>query len=72
MVNKDIVKGCKLAEKYHNKAVKERDTKGYRENLGYDLMPKFKSDLDKIIDQSEHYNDYSICVNYYNSLCDKL
>jgi len=72
MINKGLVKGCKLAEKFHNKVVRERDTKGYRENLGYDLIQKFKEDLDKIIDQSEHYNDYCICVNYYTNLCDKL
>lgn len=69
---KNLAKGCKLAEKFYNKAKQERDKKGYRENLGYDSLSKFKSELDKIIDQCEYYKDYSICIDYFNSLCDRL
>ena len=31
-----------------NKAIHERDTKGYRENLGYDQQPHFEDYLNRL------------------------
>ena len=44
----DNQKGLKIVEKYFQKAKKEAQTKGFRENLGYDLQGNVQQGLEAL------------------------
>lgn len=52
-----------------SKAKKERDEKGYRENLGYDLIHVLEDYLSKL---GLHYVDNAGITEYFYSECDKI
>jgi len=66
MLNK---KAIKIVDRAILKAKQEKNTKGYRENLGYDQYPKVQEQIDKL-DLS--YSENSEAMNYFNSQCDLI
>ena len=62
-------KGMRYAASLIDKAKKERDTKGYRENLGYDSYNKLRSKLSNL-DLS--YATQSRILTWFNTECDKI
>ena len=65
----DKKRGFEIVRKMIKKAEKERDTKGYRENLGHDQYPVLMSQL-YLLDLS--YQDQVEIVDYWADLCDAL
>lgn len=66
---KDIAKGRKKAEQLYKKACKERDKKGYRENLGYDQIFKLNDYLEKF---DLTYSEECQITDYFFKLCDSI
>ena len=64
-----LSKVCALAYKLYKRALKERNEKGYRENLGYDSFPAL-SDLIGRLDM--HYQDKCRAEQYFNALMDTI
>jgi hypothetical protein len=62
-------KGLDIIDKYISKAKKERDTKGYRENLGYDKYNEVKEKIEKL-DLS--YSETADLMNYFTIQCDSI
>jgi hypothetical protein len=52
-----------------NKVKAERDKKGYRENIGYDLYPKV---CDYLVKQNLHYQDECKVKEYFDKQCDLI
>lgn len=59
----------KIVDNIINKAKKERDTKGYRENLGYDQYPTL---TDKISKLNLSYQEECQIKNYFSEQCDSI
>ena len=64
-----VMKAKKLVDKMYAKACKERDTKGYRENLGYDQQIKLR---DSAVFQSLHYVEQCDVIQYFSAMMDKV
>jgi hypothetical protein len=62
-------KGQKMIEKIYAKSIRERNAKGYRENLGYDQVPKFSSYLSGL-DLS--YVDQCRLNREFMDMCNKI
>ena len=62
-------KHYKHIDKMLNKVKAERDKKGYRENMGYDLYPKV---CDYLVKQNLHYQDECKVKEYFDKQCDLI
>lgn len=69
-VLKPITKGMRFADKLIAKAKKERDKKGYRENLGYDSFNELSDYLDSVKYLDLH-DRWKVESHFYNE-CDKI
>jgi len=58
----DLEKGFAMVDKLINKARQEKEHKGYRENLGYDQLPKLESYLSNL---DITYSDRSIITSAF-------
>lgn len=68
-MNKDLRKAYKIIDIAIRKAKKERDTKGYRENLGYDSWYKIE---EKIGSLNLSYQEECKVKDYFYSECDNI
>ena len=68
-MNKDLRKAYKIIDIAIRKAKKERDTKGYRENLGYDSWYKIE---EKIGSLNLSYQEKCKVKDYFYSECDNI
>jgi hypothetical protein len=64
-----LSKACAFAYRLYKKAIKERDKKGYRENLGYDSANKL---TDYVSTLDMHYQDQCKAKSYFNQLMDTV
>lgn len=64
-----LQKAYKIADKYINKAVKERDKKGYRENLGYESYIVFMDEIKKL---KLSYQEEAAASDYFHRGCDNI
>jgi len=64
-----VMKAKKLVDKMYAKACKERDKKGYRENLGYDQEIKLR---DSAVFQSLHYTEQCDVKDYFYAMMGKV
>jgi len=58
-----------FADKLVEKAKKEKDTRGYRENLGYDSENKLRN---YSLFQDLSYVEQCNVITYFYRLCDKI
>ena len=58
----DLEKGFAMVDKLINKAKREAEHKGYRENLGYDQLPKLATYLETL---DITYSDRSIITSAF-------
>lgn len=58
-----------IVDKAIAKAKKERDTKGYRENLGYEQYNKVKERVQKL---GLSYNEVEETMSYFEKQCDTI
>ncbi len=65
-----VDEGYALAKKLYETVRTERDKSGYRENMGYDQMPKLKEKIAPLLNES--FKDYYDILRFYNGLCDNL
>jgi len=65
----DYKKGIKYADKLIRKAIKERDKKGYRENLGYDSENELKNYLETL---NLNYFEECKILDYFERKCDRI
>lgn len=65
----NLKKAYKKADSLINRAIKERDTKGYRENLGYDSLNKL---LDYVAPFHLTYHDECALKDYHFTECDLI
>lgn len=63
-------KAVKYADRLYKEAKTERDTKGYRECLGYDKRNKLQDKINEL--KLENYQACCDVLNYYERLCDSL
>ena len=68
-MNKDLRKAYKIIDIAIRKAKKERDTKGYRENLGYDSWYKIEK---KICSLNFSYQEKCKVKDSFYLECDNL
>ena len=66
---KKILKCFKYADKLVDKAIKERDKKGYRENLGYDQDIELRDYISKM---DIHYTDQCNVLDHFRNRCDQI
>lgn len=69
-MKKLITAGYAFADTLISRAAKERDKKGYRENLGYDQKNKLSDKISEL--QTEYYQDYCNILDYFRRRCDSL
>ena len=62
-------KAINKANQLINKAIQERDTKGYRENLGYDLYGNLANYMNKL---DLNYPAQCEVNKYFNDRCDAI
>jgi len=58
-----------IVDKAIAKAIKERDRKGYRENLGYDQRIRVRDEVGEL---DMHYIEKCDVMAYFDSECDKI
>ncbi len=63
------IKGITCASNLVKKAIKERDKKGYRENLGYDSKNKLVDFINKL---NLHYTLKCDVIDYFDNCCDNI
>lgn len=63
-------KAHKVIDKYINKAIRERDKTGYRENLGYEYYQTVKTEIDKI--DGLAYSDIFKLMAFFIYKCDSV
>jgi hypothetical protein len=68
-MTKDFIAALKYARKLVEKARKERDTKGYRENLGYDQDNKLRNRINKM---NLSYGEQAAIMTEFYKLCDNI
>jgi hypothetical protein len=64
-----MIKHYRHIDKMLNKVKAERDKKGYRENMGYDLYPKV---CDYLAKQNLNYRDECKVKDYFDKQCDLI
>lgn len=62
-------KAIRFVDKIIKIAKKERDTKGYRENLGYDQANKVRDEIYKL---GLEYNQEAEVMKYFYLMCDSI
>lgn len=62
-------KAFKIVDRAIKRAEKERDEKGYRENLGYDQYNEVK---EKVEELGLEYGDVCDIMNYFDRKCDNI
>jgi len=66
----DYHKAIKHADKLIAKAKRERDARGYRENLGYDSQRNLEAFMSKNHDMT--YGEKCHIITYFNRQCDAI
>ena len=69
MENKDYTKALKKINTLINKAKRERDSKGYRENLGYDSQPELEDYMSKL---NLSYQDEAKLIEMFYQYCSEI
>lgn len=69
MISTDVKRGTAFATRLVKKAEKERDTKGYRENLGYDQARKLDAYLGKL---DLTYSEEAQITKVFFKQCDNI
>ena len=67
--NNEKNKSIKFVDNLYKKAIKIRDTKGHRENLGYDQQPKLEDFMSKL---EMPYSDKADVITYFYSKMDSV
>jgi len=69
MENKDYTKALKKINALINKAKRERDSKGYRENLGYDSQGELEDYMDGL---NLSYQEKAELIKIFYQHCDEI
>ena len=67
--NKDYIKALKKIDRLINRAKKERDSKGYRENLGYDSQGELENFMNTL---KLSYGEKAQLIKLFYEYCDEI